>query len=252
MTENSARHYEKEKLLLRWLLLFDYTNRKIISSLLDVSDGALSAFYRTMKKRNYISIEADPISIANNKIILLTKDGFDRAVTLNDDLDINHLSLKRTIPPTMVRHQLMLQKYLASLDVEPKKIVSDKVIRKRIKDPLFIPDAITVIDGKRAAIEMELTRKKPARIYYKFQQQINAMRPKNNGQKPLFSSVYFVFDNQSLLETYKKHFEQDRWPYVVMENSKLYVRETAESELCFVPKSQDKLNFKFVLTKPEI
>jgi hypothetical protein len=252
MTDNAQRHFDKEKLLLRWLLLFDYTNRKIISDLFKVSDGALSSFYRTMKKRNYISMEADPISIANNKIILLTKDGFERGATLNVDLDLNHLTHKRSIPPTMVRHQLMLQKYLANFGLEPSKIVSDKLIRKRVKDPLFIPDAIMLIDGKRAAVEMELTRKKPARIFYKYQQQINAMRPKNNGQKPLFSSVYFVFENQSLLETYKRHFQDKRWPYVVMENSKLYVKETAESELCFVPQEVDRINFNFVLTESKI
>lgn len=232
---------------MRWLLLFDYTNRKIVSQILNVSDGALSAFYRALIKRNYITLEQDPISVANNKIILLTKDGFDAALTIHNDIDIQHLVHKKTVPPTMVRHQLILQSYLVSISVDPYKVVTDKILRKRVTNTYFIPDAIAIVDGKRVAIEMELTRKKPARIYYKFGQQINAMRSTNNGKKNLFTKVYFVFVNETLMKSYMNHFEKERWPHVVMENSKLYIKESVESDFCFLPNKNEKDLIEFKL-----
>jgi len=244
MDENRNRHLEKEKILLRWLIFFDFTNRKIISKLFGVTDGTLSRFYRAMQRKNLISIVQNPNASANQKLIILTQDGFDHAITLNEDIDINKVTLKRSIPPTLVRHQLALQMYLVDSGVDAFHVVTDKLLRKRHETFTFIPDAIAIINNQRVAIEMELTRKKPARIVYKFQQQAHAMREATN-KKPLFDSVIYVFENKSLRNTYQAHFDKPRWDYCVVENHKVMVKNSADSEFAYVldEKFRDKFSF---------
>lgn len=244
MDKNKKRHLEKEKILLRWLLFFDFTNRKIVANLFDVTDGTLSRFYRSMQRKNLITMVQNPTAITNQKLITLTQDGFDFGLTLNNDIDINKVTLKRTIPPTLVRHQIALQMYLVNKKVDAFNVVSDKLLRKRNEPLAFIPDAIAIIDNQRVAIEMELTRKKPARIVYKYQQQAHAMRSSTN-KRSLFDKVIFIFENESLMKTYKQHFDKERWDYCVVENHKVLVMHNANSELAFVLDEKLRNSFSF-------
>ena len=245
MSKNNERYQEKEKIILRWLLFFDFTNRKIAAKLLNVTDGTLSRFYRALARKNLISMVQNPNTSANHKLIILTQDGFDLAITLNDDIDINKVTLKRSVPPTLVRHQLALQLYLVNIGVDAFHVVSDKFIRKRSEPLTFVPDAIALIDNKRVAIEMELTRKKPARVIYKYQQQAHAMRSEAN-KRPLFDSVVFVFENESLKNTYQNHFQKPRWDYHVLQNHKVLVQHKAESEFAFVLDENLRDKFSFI------
>jgi len=246
MAGNSERYQEKEKILLRWLLFFDYTNRKIVAKLFSTTDGTLSRFYRSLQRKNLISIVKNPNASANQKLIVFTQDGFDLAITLNDDIDIEKVKLKRSIPPTLVRHQLSLQMYLVEQEIDAYSVVSDKLIRKRAEALKFIPDAIALVDNKRVAIEMELTRKKPSRVIYKYQQQAQAMRSQPN-KRALFDAVVFVFENESLMNTYKKHFDQPRWDFCILENHKVFIKHRAETEFAFILDENLRLNFSFVL-----
>lgn len=248
MVSNNQRHLDKEKILLRWLLFFDYTNRKIIAELFKTTDGALSQFYRSMQRKNLISIVPNPNASANQKLIVFTQDGFDLSITINDDIDINKVKLKRSIPPTIVRHQLALQMYLVKSNIDAYSVVSDKLIRKRTEVLKFVPDAIALINNERVAIEMELTRKKPSRVIYKYQLQAQAMRQTDN-KRTLFDRVIFVFDNESLMNTYKKHFDEPRWDYCVLENHKVYIKHKAQSEFAFILDENFRSKFSFVMNE---
>lgn len=241
---NADRYLEKEKMLLRWLLFFDYTNRKIVSNLLGVKDGGLSNFYRSLISKKYIEMVQDPISISANKIILLTKSGFEYAITINDDIDIESIKHKKTIPTTMVRHQIKLQLYLVGEGLNSYTVVSDKLLRKRFNNNnSVIPDCIAVIDGERVGIEMELTRKKPARIYFKLEQQVNSVAENKDS---VCSSFIYVFDNKSLRDNYQRLFDLDKWPLIEMSKSRYYQRESIESNFAFSLSENVRAKFKFI------
>ncbi|MGP4944099.1 hypothetical protein [Pseudoalteromonas nigrifaciens] len=240
---NAERYLEKEKLVLRWLLFFDYTNRKIISSLLGVKDGGLSSFYRSLNKKNYILMVQDPISISANKLIILTKSGFDYALTLNDDIDVEVLKYKKTIPPTMVRHQIKLQSYLVSMNIDSYSVVSDKLLRKRFNNNnSIIPDCIAVIDGERIGVEMELTRKKPSRIYYKFEMQVNSII----SNESVCAKFIYVFENKSMRDNYQRLFDEEKWPLIEMFRSRYLQKESSESEFSFTLNDSIRSKFKFI------
>lgn len=244
---NAERFLEKEKLLLRWLLFFDYTNRKIVSILLGVKDGGLSNFYRTLIKRNYIEMVQDPISISVNKVIILTKSGFEHAITINDDIDLDSMRHKRTIPPTMLRHQIKLQNYLVNIGLDSYSVVSDKLLRKRFNNNnSIIPDCIGVIDGERVGVEMELTRKKPARVYFKLEQQVNTLM---NNKDSICSKFIYVFDNKSLRDSYQRLFDCDKWPLIEMSKSRYYQRESSESDFAFSLNENIRDKFKFIYSE---
>ena len=236
MNKSKVRHLEKEAIFLRWLLFFDYTNRKITAQLLGVTDGSLTPFYRSLKRKNYIETITDPLAISGNKIILLTRDGFDRAMTIN--LDIKSLSHKKSVPATLVRHQLKLQEYLVGIGVKSEYVVSDKVLRKKYNN-VIVPDAIALIDNKRVAVEMELTRKKPAQIYYKFEQQISAMKAGG------FSKVIWIFDDERLKKYYEGLFLKSRWPLCNLIKSRVVVQYSEDTEFAYLCGEADRELFCF-------
>lgn len=241
---SKERFLEKEKILLRWLLLFDYTNRKLVSKLLGVSDGALSQFYRALNRSGLISVVRDPISISSSvKLIVLTKSGFERALTINDDFDIDSLVLKRHIPTSMVRHNLVIQSVLLDSGVDSFSVLSEKIIKKKFSNVQVVPDAIIAENGVRVGLEIELTRKKPNRVYYKFQQQIGYLNSSSN----IYEKVYWFFESESLLANYKRIFDQEKWPLVDCVNSRYFIKESSDSDFCFVPSDFDRDKFKFLM-----
>jgi hypothetical protein len=237
MSKNIDRHIEKQDLFLRWLLFFDFTNRNVVSKLLGVSDGALSYFYRSLIKKNYIEMKTDPIAISGNKIIMLTRDGFSHAMTRH--LDIKEMKFKKSIAPTMVRHQIILQEFLVDLGLKSDHVVSDKILRKSF-DNIIVPDAIALIENQRVAVEMELTRKKPAQIYHKFQRQIEAIEAKR------YSKVIWVFDDEKLKNYYQKLCDEVTWPVCKVVNSRVVVVYEKDSNLAYLcnPVNREKIEFR--------
>lgn len=236
MSKNLERHIEKEDIFLRWLLFFDFTNRTVVAKLLGVTDGALSHFYRSLKAKKYIEMKQDPISISANKIIVLTRDGFNHAMTRH--LDIKDMKFKKVIPPTMVRHQIILQEFLVSLGLQSAHVVSDKILRKSFEN-IIVPDAIALLENQRVAIEMELTRKKPSQIYYKFQRQIEAIESKR------YSKVIWVFDAEPLKQYYQKLFNENLWPVCKIVNSRVVVVYEKDSSFAYLCKTENREKFEF-------
>lgn len=226
--------------------MFDYTNRGIIKTLLGLTDGALSPFYRSLSRAEKINILRNPISISqSSKLIVLTRAGFDRGLTINPDIDIDSVTHKKNIPTSLVRHQLFLQKYLVDNGVKYNHVVSDKILRKRVDNGLIVPDAVAVINGIRVGVEVELTRKKPNRVYYKMQRQVNLLR----SDKKLCEKFVYVFESEAMRDNYKRLFDAEIWPTVKVKNSKYLVSDEIHSETAFRLTDEQREKFEFIIFK---
>lgn len=236
MNKNRDRHIEKEDIFLRWLLFFDFTNRSVVAKLLGVTNGSLSQFYRSLLRKKYIEMKSDPIALSGNKIIAFTSDGFRHAMSRH--VDIKDMKFKKNIAPTMVRHQIILQEFLVDLGLKSDHVVSDKILRKTFEN-IIVPDAIALIENQRVAIEMELTRKKPAQIYHKFQRQIEAIESKR------YSKVIWVFDSEMLKNYYQKLFDEILWPVCKVVKSRVVIVYEKDSQFAYSCKEGMREKFEF-------
>lgn len=195
-----------------WLREFRYSSAALLGQLVDIAgpyNGQLWRFLNNMKQRGWVQDFSNEVT---PKVGRLFMPGSELAAFLeahgqeHSGILTNPVFVRRA---KTAYHDLALQYVVLQL----RGGDSDKFLRIDSENQLqgdfgwLKPDVlVTTRDGRRVAIEYELTRKANLRIYHTYSSHLNAIR------QGLYSGVRYVFPSQKLCDTYLSLFYASSWP----------------------------------------
>lgn len=212
------RNREKTKEVIKWLGIHDYSNSLLLSELCNVKNKGQGAFYKSLEKEGLIKSNTAPG--LPFKVYVLTQNGLDMARVLLP----NHVVIKKKIPSWIyLVHSFSIQKYVLDrrndiVDFIPEKSLPTEEMKHK-------PDGLLIYqDGKKEAIEIELTKKSTPRIYNIY---ISHLR---NIKNEIYEKVTYIFNDDILRKHYENLCGQPLWPvYIMNDNKKLIKSHKAEN-----------------------
>lgn len=204
------RHKEKVKEFISWLLVFHHSTDKIILHSMGLRQQGQQNFLRFLKQANLVRYMKVPH--ARQRLVMLSPEGKRYALMLGEDLAskaMGYSTEPSKVAFSQLIHHLSVQKYVANLCGEE----GDKIIKYMSTKTLDFaidkgkkPDAVIEYDnGERVAIEIELTRKPPARVIRGYCDNIKHF------EAGYYKKVIYVFGSESLRDRYQLLLEQDEW-----------------------------------------
>lgn len=208
-----ARERGKEKLerVILWLGLFDYSDRKTLAAMLGVNERGQHAFFSRLEKSGFLMTDRAPG--ISTKIYSLAEPGYDLAGMLLPELELKR---RRRLPSWVsLVHSFSIQTAVIRRLDDIEKIQPEKALQAL--RAVRLPDAVlTMRDGSRIALEVELNHKSTARVYHMFLAHLRNIR------KEHYSRVLYLFPTEVLANVYRRKFMEPRWPvYRLNDNRRL-------------------------------
>jgi len=212
---SKARGTEKIKTVINWLYEFDFSTRQILCDLLGL-DGhrGQGGFFKKLLDDGLIEPMQSPL--IRHHVYRLTDAGRELAY-LHASVDSQH-ARRRAASPAVQIHDLTVQ--LSALRRKDGLVaaISERHISTGTAGK--VPDALLVYGDHKIALEVELSHKNSARVYYNF---LCHLRNINNED---YSHVEYVFPTQTLADNYKAKFLQPSWPiYKPDQNRRLKLQQ---------------------------
>lgn len=197
-----ARSNEKRKKIYFWLSNFHYSNIELMSGYLGVDYKGQRAFFNKMVKDGFLHKFPSPVS--RSQLYMMTTLGREEARAITEKA-INYSTVQGTVKASRVLHNLSMQKALINRLDKFSEFTTDRHIDlgKNTKAPDII--IVGIKNKKRIALEIELTYKADARIYFAFKQHTKQL------ESGLYDAVEYVFANSGIKENYEKKFKQEHW-----------------------------------------
>lgn len=200
---NSHKRFdEKIKILVEWLAKFDFSTRQLMGLAMSVNSKGQGAFFKKMEEMNIIYKHT--IAGTNKIIYSLSDIGNQLSSMYFPDV---HIKEKRKKPSLVaISHSFNIQFILAdylhkhpNITYTSEKQLMNLNLQRR-------PDAIINMDGKKYAIEVEITKKSMQKIYYNYAGHLKNVR------QGLYDRVIYIFNNKYTLEFYKRLNNESIWP----------------------------------------
>jgi hypothetical protein len=218
-TASKTRADEKKLSVLKWLYQFNVSTQKLLATILDVDERGQYQFFARLRALGIVEAFTNPV-LGREQLYRLTPVGMQVAAM--------HHGYALTRPPTLshqvLMHDLTVQSAVARrIVVQRKEGAEPKVLTDYISEryngvPLNgkRPDAMLFYSDDVEALELELSHRNSARIYYNFLSHLKNIRDQH------YDRVNYVFTAPKLLELYQRKFAEDEWPvYVVGTRNRL-------------------------------
>lgn len=195
------RGTEKELETLRWLYFWDFSSRSLLAQRLGyANERGQGAFFKRLAQKGLIA--ELPTIVVRHGLYQLTPDG--RAIAAAHWHQGDLVAPRARLSPAMQLHDLTAQQFV----IRHGGPFSDFVTERYLLDGgrHKAPDVILTYPTERVAIEVELSHKNTARLYYGFWQHLTNIRD------GLYSRVRYVFTNAALCENYRKKCLAPEWP----------------------------------------
>lgn len=195
------RGQEKIAAVVRWLGWFDYSDRATIAAMLGVSKDGQSAFFKRLETSGFVVVESAPG--IRRSVYSLGDAGFEFALMLLPELDLKR---RRRLPSWVsMIHSFSVQAAIISRLERIDAIKPEKALK--YLRAVRLPDAVlTMKEGTKVAIEIELNHKSSARVYSIFLSHLKNIRAGH------YERVAYLFPNEALCRLYREKFDQPVWP----------------------------------------
>lgn len=199
MRHNFDVRIQKKEKVTFWLAKFGFSNRELLSELLNVSVKGQHLFFQSLLTEGLVSEQY--VSGTRKKILTLTKLGCEYVLLNNPEMIIKNV---RSFSLYTLVHSYSIQKFLltqkGSENFFTENELADKKFHRR-------PDMIIVNEhGSKIAVEVELTRKSSDRIYHIYR---SLSRDWSDGK---FDFVVFLFSSPAVLQQYEELYKKNIWP----------------------------------------
>lgn len=222
LTNNIESSQEKIKIVLSWIREFKFTNIKIIEILLGLDSGNVRTLIKKMTEKGLISIFKNKNLDGKNYFYGITQLGLEYLLSHGLlDGDIKNKDISSLQKSMKIVHDLVVQKYIAENLELYKEVFAENTVRLSIKLDQILPDAVVVLKtGERIAIEYERWAKAKDRIFFNFYRHYE-----NIFIHDLYDGCIYLFENETINNTYKTIFEMDHWTRYKQNKftSKLYI-----------------------------
>lgn len=210
-----SRNQEKIKEVIKWLAMFDYSDRNTLARMFGAVARGQGAFFKSLEEsRLVITTKAPGLGIT---VYGLSESGFNLA-----KLYLPHKSLtwRRTPSWNLLVHTLTVQKVLLDRRESVESFSPERDLDLKAARANHLPDALlNYAGGRRVAVEVELSRKSTPRLYNILLSHLK------NIQREIYHEVLYVFPNDELMKLYKQKYDEPTWPiYTKNERGRLEMK----------------------------
>ncbi|MFN3958241.1 MAG: hypothetical protein ACK4Q6_12130 [Tepidimonas ignava] len=190
---------ERAKAALAWLRRWGWSSPAVLDALTRSTRRGLAARLERAKMAEAIEIDFYSIAIAPlpKKLVKLTEMGQQVAETFCSNVKTIYEDIARPKPQQLL-HDIKVQEIAAKYVAKGAELVySAPELNKFVKSGK-IPDAVIEIDGKRTAIELELSKKRDDEFYFGIEALCESLKNKR------FDSYVIYCSSTSIADRYKK------------------------------------------------
>ena len=199
--KSHQRGKDKIEQVVRWLAMFDYSDRQTIARMLGVSAVGQAAFFQKLPDTGFFSVE--PVPGMRRALFSLTDTGHEYASMLSPDVVFKRR--KRMPAWIYLVHSLSIQAAVLNRGDSVRTFRTEKTLGGL--KATHVPDAVVCMeDGTDIALEVELSQKSNGRIYHIF---LAHLRNMSEGH---YKRVMYLFNNDGLAQLYRAKFEATKWP----------------------------------------
>lgn len=214
-----TRNQEKTREVVKWLAMFDYSDRASLARMFGAVPRGQGAFFKSLEESKLVIVTKAPgLGIT---VYGLSDSGFKLAKLL---LPHKQLTWRRTPSWSILAHTLTIQKIILDRKAELSGFSPERDLDLKAARANHLPDALLHYpDGRVVALEVELNHKATARIYNIYLSHLK------NIQRDIYSEVLYVFPNAQLMKLYQDKHDEVIWPvYVKNERGRLELKSHLE------------------------
>jgi len=242
--DRRQRHDEKLEFCILWIAEFQVSTSSILCEAMRLKRENQGHFLKSLSDKGLVQRVRHPI--IKEDILILTHDGRLRASMLTARADSYSMVPSKAVKVTTI-HDLSVQRaVLSKFDIQMKRdfgVTHERHIAD--VDRSKRPDALVDDHGSVVAVEVELTQKSSKRVYTAFFNHLDQMRAGH------YERVVYFFPNDSLLSSYQKLFDKDRWPMFERKPDGKLVQKIQGGELLFADTSSPALRGRFAFSLVE-
>lgn len=190
---------ERAKAALTWLRRWGWSSPTVLDALTRSSRRGLVARLERAKMVETIEIDFYSIAIAPlpKKLVKITEMGQQVAETFCSNVKTIYDDIARPKPQQLL-HDIKVQEIAAKYVAEGAELVYSAPELQRFVKSGKIPDAVVSRDGKKIAIELELTKKREDEFYFGVEALCESIKNKR------FDSYAIYCSSESIADRYKK------------------------------------------------
>lgn len=189
---------ERAKAALAWLRRWGWSSPAVLDALTRSTRRGLAARLERAKMAEAIEIDFFSIAIAPlpKKLVKLTEMGQQVAETFCSNVKTIYEDIARPKPQQLL-HDVKVQEIAAKYVAEGAELIYSGPELQRFVKSGKIPDAVVSLDGKKLAIELELTKKRDDEFYFGIEALCKSLESKK------FDSYIIFCGSASIKERYR-------------------------------------------------
>ena len=204
LTYTRAIREDKRRLVLDWLLEFQFSSVDLLARRLGTTTRSSYDFFRALLKQRLIQ-EFKSVYTNQARYLMLTKTGVDLLQVAGRDVAHAHTQPSRLNRYAHIMHDLAVQRAVLKRLNLYDEVIWDKHIS--LPEQYDKPDALMHSPKNYwVAFEYERWRKETKRIYLSFMNHARALIKRH------YSGVYYLFDREPDLVYYQTLFAAPAWP----------------------------------------
>ncbi len=204
LTYTRAIRDDKRRLVLDWLLEFQFSSVDLLARRLGTTTRSSYDFFRSLLNQHLIK-EFKNVYTNQARYLMLTKTGVDVLRVAGRDVAKGQTQISRLNRYSHIMHDLAVQHAVLTRLDHYDEVIWDKHISLPDQDEK--PDALLHSPKHYwVALEYERWRKETKRIYLSFMNHARALIKRH------YSGVYYLFDREPDLMHYQTLFAAEAWP----------------------------------------
>ena len=204
ITYTRAIRDDKRRLVLDWLLEFQFSSLDLLARRIAMTTRSSYDFFRSLVKQHMIQ-EFKSVYTNQARYLMLTKAGVDMLQVAGRDVSKAQTQTSRLNRYSHIMHDLAVQSAVLKRLDHYDEVIWDKHIT--LPDQYEKPDALMHSPKNYwVAFEYERWRKEQKRIYLSFMNHARALIKRH------YSGVYYLFDREHDLVHYQTLFAAREWP----------------------------------------
>ncbi len=204
LTYPRAIREEKRRLVLDWLLEFQFSSVDLLARRLGLTYQSSYKFFRALLDDQIIQ-QFKSVHTNQARYLMLTKAGVDLLQVAGRDVAHAHTHPSRLNRYSHIMHDLAVQRAVLKRLAHYDEVIWDQHIN--IPEQCENPDVLLhAPKGYWVALDYEHWRKEDKRIYLSFMNHARALIKRH------YSGVYYLFDREPDLVHYQTLFAAQAWP----------------------------------------
>ena len=204
ITYTRAIRDDKRRIVLDWLLEFQFSSFDLLTRRLSLTTRSSYDFIRSLLKQQLLK-EFKSVYTNQSRYFMLTKTGVDLLQVAGRDVSKAQTQTSRLNRYAHIMHDLAVQHAVLKRLAHYDEVIWDKHIT--IPEQFEKPDALLHSPKHYwVALEYERWRKETKRIYLSFMNHARALIKRH------YSGVYYLFDREPDLVYYQTLFAAQAWP----------------------------------------